>query len=64
MHGLDAEDDLVDPMEHLDIYKNFLGDEEFEKVKSSYLKTVETMTLVYKTELERLKLSDGLNEEL
>jgi hypothetical protein len=41
-----------------------LGDEEFEKVKVNYLKTCDTMSLVYKIELERLKISDGLIEEL
>jgi hypothetical protein len=64
VRGFDADENFVDPMEHLDIYKEFLGEAEFEQVKCNYQKTMETMEMVYKLELERLKISDGLQEEL
>lgn len=51
-------------MEHLEIYQAFLGEEEFQKVKENYLKTCNTMNLLYKLELERLKISDDLIEEI
>jgi len=38
---------MIDPLENLDIYQDFLGEEEFEKMRQSYLKTIETMNLVY-----------------
>jgi hypothetical protein len=55
---------MLDPLENLDIYKDFLGEEEFLNMRQSYLKTIETMDLVYQTEIERIKLPDGLYEDV
>lgn len=63
MRGFDTRD-LLDPLEQLDVYRDFLGEEEFKNVHSNYLKTIETMDLVFKTEMERIKLADTFSEEL
>ena len=42
MKGFDTKD-LLDPFEDLDIYKDFLGEEEFASMMQSYSKTIETM---------------------
>ena len=33
VRGFDADDNFADPLEHLEIYKEFLGDAEFELVR-------------------------------
>lgn len=43
--------DLLDPLEQLDSYRDFLGEEEFSRVQSNYNKTIETMNLVFEAEL-------------
>ena len=48
VRGFDAdENDFVDPIYHLEIYREFLGEEEFSKVEKNYLKTLNTMEQVY-----------------
>lgn len=59
VRGFDVRD-LQDPFDQLDIYKDFLGIEEFQRVSQSYQKTVETMDLVFQTELQRLKVQNDL----
>ncbi len=55
---------MLDPLENLDIYKEFLGEEEFQKMRQSYLKTIETMDLLYSTEIQRAKMPEELYEDL
>ena len=50
VRGFDTRD-LVDPLEQLDMYREFLGEVEFEQVKANYMRTIETMDLVFQTEL-------------
>ncbi len=46
VRGFDTKD-ILDPLENLEIYKEFLGEEEFQNMRQSYIKTIETMDLVY-----------------
>lgn len=41
-------------IDHLDIYAEFLGTDEYEQAKDSYLKTLATLETLYKVEIERL----------
>jgi hypothetical protein len=50
VRGFDTKD-VLDPLENLDIYKDFLGEEEFANMRQNYLKTIETMDLIYDTEI-------------
>lgn len=63
VRGFDVRD-IDDPFDQLDIYKDFLGDEEYHKVAQNYQKTIETMDLVFQAELQRLKVLSDLNEDL
>lgn len=63
VRGFDVRD-LLDPLEQLEIYKDFLGEEEFQRVHANYEKTIQTMDLVFETEIERIKLQDTLTDEL
>lgn len=42
-------------IDHLDIYAEFLGVEEYEKAKESYIKALQTLESIYKLEIERLQ---------
>ena len=42
-------------IDHLDIYAEFLGVEEYEKAKESYTKALQTLESIYKLEIERLQ---------
>ena len=64
MRGFDVRD-LLDPLEQLESYRSFLGDDEFVKVQQNYNKTIDTMNLVFEAEASRLKLQgDSFTEEL
>ena len=53
VRGFDVRD-LVDPLEQLESYRTFLGDDEYHKVQQNYSKTIETMNLVFEAEASRL----------
>lgn len=61
--GFDVRD-LESPLDQIDVYKDFLGEDEFRRVHETYSKTIQTLDLVYQTELERIKLPDQLQEDL
>ena len=46
MRGFDTRE-ILDPLEQLEIYRVFLGEEEFLRVQTNYTKTIETMDLVF-----------------
>lgn len=64
VRGFDVRD-LVDPLEQLESYRTFLGDEEYHKVQQNYSKTIDTMNLVFEAEASRLHTQgDTFTEEL
>ena len=47
--------DVDESIDHLDIYAEFLGADEYEKAKQNYVKTLQTLEQLYKIEIERLQ---------
>ena len=64
VRGFDVRD-LVDPLEQLESYRSFLGDDEYHKVQQNYSKTIDTMNLVFEAEASRLHSHEkAFTEEL
>jgi hypothetical protein len=47
---------MDDSLDHLEIYAEFLGEEEFNSATENYKRTLTTMEELYGVELDRLKL--------
>ena len=50
-----------DSLEQLEIYSEFLGEAEYEQVKSNYERALQTMELLYKTEIQSLAYQEQPN---